>query len=97
MVGWLVGCGAVMAAQDGKTWKKRNLQVHDDNEPQHTLAVQLAAATHDTAGKGVEYSYPTVLQTPNKDIHVAYTYDRKCIKYRRLTEAWITAAFAFEE
>mgnify|MGYP002631091456 FL=1 len=43
--------------------------------------------------KGVEFSYPSVLQTPDGAIHVAYTYDRDCIKYRRFTEDWILAAF----
>ena len=43
--------------------------------------------------KGVEFSYPSVLQTPDGTIHVAYTYDRNCIKYRRFSEEWILAAF----
>jgi predicted neuraminidase len=78
-----------MSMDDGATWHKRPLQVKDD-----PTAVAAAAGASEIVQKGVEFSYPTVLQTPDGAIHVAYTYDRKCIKYRRFTEAWITAAFS---
>ena len=51
-----------------------NLQVHDDNS---------------TNVQGVEYSYPTVLQTPDGKIHAAYTYNRQTIKYVAFTEDWV--------
>jgi predicted neuraminidase len=66
---------AAVSKTAGKSWAaSRNLQVHDDNS---------------TNTKGVEYSYPTILQTPDGNIHVAYTYNRWTIKYVRFTEGWI--------
>lgn len=71
---------AALSATAGRVWTaSRNLQVHDDNS---------------TNAAGVEYSYPTVLQTPNGDIHVAYTYNRWTIKYVRFTEGWVRGDFA---
>ena len=54
---------AALSSDGGAAWHaSRNLQVHDDNS---------------TNTKGVEYSYPTVLQTPDGFVHVAYTYNRQ--------------------
>ena len=36
-----------------------------------------------------EYSYPTVVQTADGDIHIAFTYRREGIKYMRFTEEWV--------
>ena len=66
---------AALSSTGGKTWTRhRNLQVHDDNS---------------TNVQGVEYSYPTVLQTPDGKIHAAYTYNRQTIKYVTFDEDWI--------
>lgn len=66
---------AALSKNGGTSWAKaRNLQVHDDNS---------------TSTSGVEFSYPTVLQTPDGNIHVAYTYNRQTIKYVRFTESWV--------
>jgi predicted neuraminidase len=66
---------AALSRSAGAAWTaSRNLQVHDDNS---------------TNTQGVEYSYPTVLQTPDGAIHAAYTYNRQTIKYVRFTEAWV--------
>jgi hypothetical protein len=66
---------AALSATGGATWEAhRNLQVHDDNS---------------TNVQGVEYSYPTVLQTPDGKIHAAYTYNRQTIKYVAFTEDWV--------
>ena len=83
-----------MSQDDGKTWRKRPLQIKDDPPgPAGTDGEQEDVTLAQIVEKGVEFSYPTVLQTPDGTIHVAYTYDRDCIKYRRFTEDWILAAF----
>ncbi|MBK1659321.1 sialidase family protein [Paracraurococcus ruber] len=38
-----------------------------------------------------EFSYPSLCQTPDGALHLAYTYWRQAIKYVRVTEAWIRA------
>jgi len=54
---------AALSANSGAAWHaSRNLQVHDDNS---------------TNVEGVEYSYPSVLQTPDGVIHAVYTYNRQ--------------------
>lgn len=69
---------AALSADAGRTWgARRDLQVHDDNS---------------TSINGVEFSYPTVLQTPDGMIHAAFTYNRQTIKYVRFTEGWLRGA-----
>lgn len=36
-----------------------------------------------------EFSYPSLLQTPDNYIHVSYTYNRLTIKYVKFQESWI--------
>eukprot|EP01084_Bolivina_argentea_P187850 323499_1 len=55
----------------------RNLQYHNDNETSLNIN-----------GPHVEYSYPSVLQTPDGWIHVSYTYDRQTIKYMKFNYTW---------
>lgn len=38
-----------------------------------------------------ELSYPSIKQTPDGRIHVAFTYHRQAIKYLCLDESWVTA------
>ena len=40
---------------------------------------------------GDEYSYPSILQSPDGYIHVSYTYNRDTIKYVKFKEDWIKA------
>jgi len=37
-----------------------------------------------------EFSYPTIKQGINGELHIAYTYFRQAIKYVRVDEAWVT-------
>ena len=41
-----------------------------------------------------EFSYPSLCQTPDGALHLAYTYWRQAIKYVRVDEAWIRSAAA---
>ena len=43
----------------------------------------------ETGKSGDEYSYPTVLQSPDGYIHVSHTYNRDTIKYVKFKEDWI--------
>ena len=43
----------------------------------------------DNDTKAVEFSYPSVLQTPDGTIHAAYTYNRQTIKYLSFAEGWL--------
>ena len=70
----------VVALSDdgGRTWPHlRTLQAQ--NDPIMPLK----------SGAALEFSYPTILQDEQGNIHIAYTYDRLTIKYVRVTEAWI--------
>lgn len=62
----------------GKTWPHQRLVQHGDSNAD--------------SAKGTEFSYPSVLQTPDGMIHLMYTYDRETIKYKTFNVSWITAA-----
>jgi predicted neuraminidase len=64
----------------GKTWpRKRNLEVGDGYCMTNNSAQQLNR----------EYSYPSIRQTPDGAIHVAYTVFRQKIRYVRIREDWV--------
>lgn len=66
----------------GKTWPhKRNLEVGDGYCMTNNSEKQLNR----------EYSYPSIKQTADGEIHIAYTYFRQKIKYVRVTEDWAKA------
>ncbi|CAI8045465.1 hypothetical protein GBAR_LOCUS25152 [Geodia barretti] len=45
--------------------------------------------SRDLETNGTEFSYPSLLQTPDSFIHVSYTYNRQTIKYVKFMESWI--------
>lgn len=65
----------------GRTWPfKRNLDVGDGYCMTNNSKEMLNR----------EYSYPSIKQTPDGKLHVAYTYYRQAIKYVCLDEKWVT-------
>jgi predicted neuraminidase len=72
-----------LSADDGITWPwRRNLEVGDgwcmSNDSEHSL--------------NREYSYPTLRQTADGALHVAYTVFRRHIRHARIMPDWIVAA-----
>ncbi len=64
----------------GRTWPyKRNLEVGDGYCMTNNSQLQLNR----------EYSYPSIKQTADGTLHIAYTYFRQKIKYVRVTEDWV--------
>ncbi|GAA1550849.1 exo-alpha-sialidase [Kribbella sancticallisti] len=65
-----------MSEDDGATWPYwRNLQVQDEEYRDNEFG----------------YSYPTLLQTRDGRLHIAYSFLRKTIKHVVLTPEWIEA------
>jgi predicted neuraminidase len=69
-----------LSEDDGITWpRRRNLEVGDGY-----------CMTNDSAGRrNREYSYPSICQTADGAIHVAYTVFRQKIRYARIAEKWV--------
>ena len=66
-----------LSTDGGETWPcARNLQHGNSTD----------------ADEMPEFSYPSLLQTPDGMIHLTYTYNRETIKYKRVDEAWVRAA-----
>jgi predicted neuraminidase len=69
-----------ISEDEGRTWpRKRNLEVGD--------GYCMTNNSRDKANR--EFSYPSIKQTPDGDIHTAFTYFRQRIKYVRVTEDWV--------
>ncbi len=69
-----------ISADGGRSWPwRRNLETGDGycmtNNSQQRL--------------NREFSYPSILQTPDGTLHIAYTYWRQAIKYVALVEDWV--------
>jgi predicted neuraminidase len=69
-----------ISEDEGLTWpRKRNLEVGDGY-----------CMTNNSADKrNREYSYPSICQTPDGAIHVAYTVFRQKIRHARIDEDWV--------
>ena len=74
-----------LSEDGGLTWPwRRNLEVGD--------GYCMTNNSKDRLNR--EFSYPSLCQTPDGALHLAYTYWRQAIKYVRLDEAWIRSAAA---
>jgi predicted neuraminidase len=74
-----------LSADDGRTWPwRRNLEVGDG-----------WCMSNDSAGRrNREYSYPSLRQTSDGALHLAYTVFRQHIRHVRLAPDWVTSEIA---
>jgi predicted neuraminidase len=69
-----------LSTDNGRTWQGRNLEEGDG----HCL-------TNNSRDKlNRELSYPSIIQTRDGMLHIAYTHFRQAIKYVRVDPAWVT-------
>jgi predicted neuraminidase len=72
-----------ISEDDGRTWPyRRDLEVGDG----------YCMTNNSREGLNREFSYPSIVQTKDGALHIAFTYFRQAIKYVRLTEDWVRAA-----
>lgn len=69
-----------VSTDTGKTWPLRSII---DDSPGSCLS------NNSVDGRNKELSYPYLLQGDGGELHVAYTYFRRAIKYVRLPAGWI--------
>ncbi|MBJ3784565.1 sialidase family protein [Devosia sediminis] len=74
-----------ISSDGGRTWPLR--RVVDDS-------TGTCLSNNSTDGRNQELSYPYLLEGEDGEIHVAYTYFRRAIKYVRLPAGWIDGAVA---
>lgn len=72
-----------LSDDDGATWRLwRDLEIGDGY-----------CMTNDSQGqRNREYSYPSIVQTPDGFLHIAYTVFRQKIRYVRVREDWVQAS-----
>jgi predicted neuraminidase len=71
-----------ISTDGGRSWPhRRNLEVGDG----------YCMTNNSKDRQNREFSYPTIRQTPDGALHIAYTYWRQAIKYVRVDEAWAKA------
>jgi predicted neuraminidase len=64
----------------GQTWPlRRNLEVSDG----------YCMTNNSKDKRNRELSYPSITQTPDGDLHIAFTYFRQAIKYVRVNAEWV--------
>ncbi|WP_322052944.1 sialidase family protein [Paraburkholderia bannensis] len=64
----------------GKTWRRRrNLEIGDGYCMTNNSAEQ----------RNREYSYPSIVQSPDGALHIAFTWFRQKIKYVSVAESWV--------
>ena len=68
-----------LSRDGGETWRRRDLEIGDG----HCL-------TNNSRDKlNRELSYPSIVQTPDGLLHIAFTYFRQAIKYVRVRPVWV--------
>ena len=79
-----------VSADAGLTWPAvRDLEIPDAAAKANALNSPGVGNTIQFPGEE-EYSYPSILQTPDGKVLVAYTYRRLAIKAARFDEAWVS-------
>jgi predicted neuraminidase len=69
-----------LSRDGGETWHRRDLEVGDG----HCL-------TNNSRDKlNRELSYPSIVQTADGSLHIAFTYFRQAVKYVRVQPEWVT-------
>ncbi len=68
-----------ISTDGGQSWRKRNVETGD--------GYCMTNNSRDQTNR--ELSYPSVKQTADGAIHMAFTFHRRAIKYVRVSEAWV--------
>lgn len=68
-----------VSADGGRSWTKRNVETGDG----------YCMTNNSREQTNRELSYPSVKQTADGALHMAFTYHRRAIKYVRVSEAWV--------
>jgi len=69
-----------ISSDDGRSWTKRNVEIGD--------GYCMTNNSRDQTNR--ELSYPSVTQTDDGAIHMAFTFHRRAIKHVRVSERWVT-------
>jgi predicted neuraminidase len=70
-----------ISKDDGQTWPlRRDLEISDG----------YCLTNNSKDGLNRELSYPSITQTPDGNLHIAFTYFRQAIKYVRVGPEWVT-------
>ena len=68
-----------ISTDDGRSWSQRDVEIGD--------GYCLTNNSRDQSNR--ELSYPSVKQTSDGALHMAFTYHRRAIKHVRVTEPWV--------
>jgi len=83
-----------LSIDDGKTWPwVRDVDIGQD-VPQGKIPNTMAGSDVSDEQKTFfqhlfDYSYPSIIETPDGVIHMSYTFRRRTIKYVNFEESWI--------
>jgi predicted neuraminidase len=71
-----------ISTDSGRHWTRRNVEIGD--------GYCMTNNSRDQTNR--ELSYPSIKQTADGALHIAFTFHRRAIKYVRVTEAWVERA-----